>query len=516
MQLLYIYCLGNLARILLMDRHRRFTFQEALKQLQIVSNDLNNDSDAEATSSSETESIVDDEEVPLEEKLSDIEVIEEENEDASSDEYQELNDNNDSSEDEAQVTITAGNATYYNNPFPSRIRRRNILTQQPRIIAAPEHEVDAFKIFYRSEIILQIVRETNRKATDVRHECKLSLNSVYKNFTSQEVEAGLAIMIRAGLDRDNFTDLHCLWDPIDIRPFYRVTMALNRFKFLLRCMRFDNYRNRPARQRNDRLAAIREVWETFNSNLRNIYIPNEALTVDEQLVGYRGKIPGRTYMPSKPRKYGVKFFWLCEATTGFALKGVIYSGRDSDSGPHRNLANDIVMKLCSVYIGTGRDVYVDRCFTSHGLVCNLLQQNLTLVGTIVANRREVPSKFKAAKGREIESTEALYDHSNKILLLSYVPKRNKNVLMMSSSHSSISITDCHKKPTVITDYNQHKGGADTLDENCEEFSCLRKMNRWPMVINYNFINVATNNAFIVMRGSGKCDRKTNFLKQLSF
>ena len=102
-------------------------------------------------------------------------------------------------------------------------------------------------------------------------------------------------------------------------------MALNRFKFLLRCMRFDNYRNRPVRQRNDKLAAIREVWETFNSNLCNIYIPNEALTVDEELVGYGGKISGRTYMPSKPRKYGVKLFWLCEATAGFALKGMIYS-----------------------------------------------------------------------------------------------------------------------------------------------------------------------------------------------
>ena len=85
-------------------------------------------------------------------------------------------------------------------------------------------------------------------------------------------------------------------------------MALNRFKFLLRYMRFDNYRNRSARQGSDRLAAIREVWETFNSNLRNIYIPNEALTVDEQLVEYRGKIPGRTYMQTKPRKYGVSFF----------------------------------------------------------------------------------------------------------------------------------------------------------------------------------------------------------------
>ena len=219
-------------------------------------------------------------------------------------------------------------------------------------------------------------------------------------------------------------------------------------------------------------------------------------------------------MSSKPRKYGVKLFWLCKAIAGFALTGMIYSGRESDSGFHRNLSNDIVMQLCSVYFGTGRDIYVDRYFTSHGLVCNLLQQNLTLVGTVMANRREVPSQFKTAREREVENTKTLSDHSNKILLLSYVPKRNKSVLKMSSSHSFISITYCHKKPRVIMDYNKHKGGADTLDENCKEFSCLRKTNQWPMVINYNLINVATNNAFLVMRGNGKSAKKLDFLKKI--
>ena len=112
--------------------------------------------------------------------------------------------------------------------------------------------------------------------------------------------------------------------------------------------------------------------------------------------------------------------------------------------------------------GTGRDIYVDRYFTSHVLVCNLLQQNLTLIGTTMANRREVLLQFKAAKGREVESTKALYDHSNKILLLSCVHKRNKNALMISSSHFSISIMDCRKKLTVITDYNKHKGELTLL------------------------------------------------------
>jgi len=179
-----------------MDRQRTFTFPEALKHLQIASADVGDNSDAEATSSSEPESIADDEELPLEEELSDTDVFEEENEDDGSDEDLEPNDDHHISVDDVQIAITAGNATYYDSPSPSK-QTRNILAQQPRIIAAPEHE-----------------------------------------------------------------DIHL----------------------------------------------GRDVWETFNSNLHNTYIPNKALTADEQLVGYRSKIPGRTHMPSKPRKYGVKLF----------------------------------------------------------------------------------------------------------------------------------------------------------------------------------------------------------------
>ena len=65
-------------------------------------------------------------------------------------------------------------------------------------------------------------------------------------------------------------------------------------------------------------------------------------------------------------------------------------------------------------------------------------------------------------------------------------------------------------------YNKHKGGVNTVGENCEEFYCLRKTNRRPMVINYNLINVATNNAFIVIRGVEKISKKTEFLKRLRF
>ena len=97
-------------------------------------------------------------------------------------------------------------------------------------------------------------------------------------------------------------------------------MSLCRMQFLIRCPRFDNWHTREERKTLNKFAAVSEVWEIFLKNIRRVFIPNESITVDKQLVGYRGRIPGRTYMPSKPRKYGLKIFWACESSIGYALK----------------------------------------------------------------------------------------------------------------------------------------------------------------------------------------------------
>ena len=124
-----------------------------------------------------------------------------------------------------------------------------------------------------------------------------------------ELKAGLAIILRAGSDRDNFTELDNLWQAEDSKSFYRAVMSLVRFKFLLRCLRFDNWHTREERKVHNKFAAVAEIWDIFLINLRRAYIPDGCITGDEQLVRYRGRIPGRTYIPTKPRKYGLKIFW---------------------------------------------------------------------------------------------------------------------------------------------------------------------------------------------------------------
>ena len=84
-------------------------------------------------------------------------------------------------------------------------------------------------------------------------------------------------------------------------------------------------------------------------------------------------------MPSKPRKYGIKIFWICESESGFALNGIIYTGRQPNQPIHQNLGKHIVEQLASPFYYTGRNIVCDNYFTSHELAVELITKNLTML-----------------------------------------------------------------------------------------------------------------------------------------
>ena len=91
-------------------------------------------------------------------------------------------------------------------------------------------------------------------------------------------------------------------------------------------------------------------------------------------------------------------------------------------------------------------------------------------------------------------------------------------MLLSSTHTNSSVTaDECKKPLIILNYNQRKGGVDMFDKNLEEFSCRRKTVRWPLSFFYNMLDVAANNLYILLKKSGRYFKsKKAFLKHLTF
>ena len=104
-------------------------------------------------------------------------------------------------------------------------------------------------------------------------------------------------------------------------------MTKRRFETILRFIRFDDIDTRQKRRHNDKFAALRKIFTLFESTLRAPYKPSEFLTIDEQLSPYHGKCPFRQFMPSKPAKYGIKWWVLCDALNFYVLNIKIYFER---------------------------------------------------------------------------------------------------------------------------------------------------------------------------------------------
>ena len=78
-----------------------------------------------------------------------------------------------------------------------------------------------------------------------------------------------------------------------------------------------------------------------------------------------------------------------------------------------------------------------------------------------------------------------------------------------------------RKKQVITFYNKSKGGVDTMDQMVGTYTCKRQTQRWPMVLWYNILDIATLNAYTFFTAqhpefkSGITNARRLFLKELS-
>lgn len=170
---------------------------------------------------------------------------------------------------------------------------------------------------------------------------------------------------------------------------------------------------------------------------------------------------------------------------------------------------------------SGRNITMDNFYTfiplANDLFCN---HRTTIVGTMKKNKRELPIEFKDVKGRPVASTMFGFGaQPNNTLLVSYVPKKNKNVIILSTFHKGDDIdpdTGNDFKPEVITFYNLTKGGVDVVDRKKKEYSVKRISNRWSLSVFLGLLNLATVNSQIVyaLNTQDKMERRV-FITQLA-
>ena len=90
------------------------------------------------------------------------------------------------------------------------------------------------------------------------------------------------------------------------------------------------------------------------------------------------------------------------------------------------------------------------------------------------NKTVIPDCFQPHKTKATHSS--IFGFLNEKTLVSYVPKPNKAVVLISSEHHTDSIVESSdSKPEIILFYNATKGSVDAFDQQVEKYTCRRKL-----------------------------------------
>jgi len=161
------------------------------------------------------------------------------------------------------------------------------------------------------------------------------------------------------------------------------------------------------------------------------------------------------------------------------LKAQVYTRKPPGGTREKNQGMRVVMDLTQEL--RGQNVTCDNFFTSYMLDQALLKRNITMLGTMRRNKTELPN----LSGKEAVHHSKFY-FAKDTTIVSYIPKKNRNVVLMSTAHNNKEVSNREdKKPKIILDYNATKGAVDTLDKLIATYTCMRKTNRWPVILQYS-------------------------------
>ncbi|GFO32048.1 PiggyBac transposable element-derived protein 4 [Plakobranchus ocellatus] len=125
------------------------------------------------------------------------------------------------------------------------------------------------------------------------------------------------------------------------------------------------------------------------------WIEGEDISVDESMVGFRGKTPHlRQYMPLKHHaRFGIKLWCVCDSNLNYTVNFEIYKGAHNEADrSEENVTHNLVIRLLQEarLLYSGHHVGVDNYFSSPKLFLEIYRANTKATGTVRSNRKGLP------------------------------------------------------------------------------------------------------------------------------
>ena len=305
---------------------------------------------------------------------------------------------------EVQEGFTPSKSTDFNFSEQTGLRDHNLR-------ANLKEPVDFMSLFLTDSLVDMVVTETNRFAEQAR---VANPNASEHSFQNQwtpvdriEMKKFLGLTFLMGLNKK--PQIRDSWstDPLFYSPVFGAVMTRNRYQSILHFLHFNDNANLPQAndQNRDRLYKPRPLLTYLEEKFQEIYVVDQAISIDESLVLWKGRLYFRQYLPLKRARFGIKLYALCESKTGYMFRFRVYTGKEDPASALSNVVpNDakeflssekLVIALMQPMLNRGYHCYTDNYYTSVRLANYLIEKSTHLCGTIRANR--TPAIVKDSK-----------------------------------------------------------------------------------------------------------------------
>lgn len=121
-------------------------------------------------------------------------------------------------------------------------------------------------------------------------------------------------------------------------PYFNKIMTYNRYLLFKSMLHFvDNNTDLPTKTR---LFKIQPILDYFNRKFASLYYPQQEIAIDESLLKWHGRLNFAQKINTKAAQVGVKSYELCESSTGYLWKFMIYAGKSKTTIQNDNNDND--------------------------------------------------------------------------------------------------------------------------------------------------------------------------------
>ncbi|XP_026330589.1 piggyBac transposable element-derived protein 4-like [Hyposmocoma kahamanoa] len=218
-------------------------------------------------------------------------------------------------------------------------------------------------------------------------------------------------------------------------PYFLKIMFYNRYLLLKCLMHFvDNNKKRK----------IQPIIDYFNDKFSTLYYPSQEIVIDESLLKWHGRLGFAQKITSKAAQVGVKTYELCESSSGYLWKFLVYAGKDEtktaytttnvdtdadnlegrlEGRPEETEITDkstsdhptnakIVYDLVEPLLYRGHTLIMDNFYNSPLLARCLKRQKTDCYDTLRLNREFVPDSLKTVTKTDLRQGEVVCSYSS--------------------------------------------------------------------------------------------------------